>query len=79
MREATKIIPRSTTGNARGEMYLYTSRYKKRLHIDGYIPDQIKSGKNHGKFRDKYVTFELDTEDLVTLRNYINWILEREE
>tara|TARA_R100001015_G_C4611798_1_gene167235 strand:+ start:1001 stop:1234 length:234 start_codon:yes stop_codon:yes gene_type:complete len=74
-----KIIPRSIIGNALGAMSLYGSKSKKKLHLDGYIPDQIHSGKNSGKFRDKYVTFILDAEDLVTLRNYINWILEREE
>ena len=53
-------------------MNLYAPQFKKRLHIDGYIPDMIQSGKNFGKFRDKYVTFELNIEDMVTLRNYIN-------
>jgi len=79
MRELTKIIPRSITLNARGEIYLNTPRFEKKLRLEGYIPDQIRSGKNFGKFRDKYVTFELDTDDMVTLRNYINWILEGEE
>ena len=79
VKEAPRIIPRAITGNARGRIHLSAPRFKKKLHLDGYIPDQIQSGKNSGKFRDKYVTFELNIEDMVTLRNYINWLLEREE
>jgi|TARA_R100000482_G_scaffold115283_1_gene58233 hypothetical protein len=78
-----KIIPRSRLGSgpAQGELHLYAPHklHEKKLHLDGYVPDQIQSGKNIGKFRDKYVSFELDAEDMVTLRNFINWILEREE
>ena len=81
-RRPEKIIPLARRGSsARGELYLYApvvyDMDKKRLLIDGYVPDQIKSGKNIGKFRDKYVSFELDVEDMVTLRNFINWLLER--
>lgn len=50
-----------------------------RLRIEGYIPDKIRSGKNYGKYRDKYVDFELFIDDLVILRNFINCILEAEE
>ncbi len=84
MRDAQLIVPRSLTGNNRGEMRLYhkfgqSRDMTTRLRIEGYIPDKIRSGKNYGKYRDKHVDFELFIDDLVILRNFINCILEAEE
>jgi hypothetical protein len=81
MRDAQLIVPRSLIGNNRGEMRLY-HKYgdtKTRLRIEGFIPDMIRSGKNYGEYRDRYVDFELNIEDLVILRNFINCMLEAEK